>query len=115
MIRVVWTSLTLSMTDFDGIISKNDREAANLHSTHYQKISNLDFSEARWLDKRKASNMVHRSLIKTNLAIPIFSEDFGMHELDEVLHDTDLRKSAGLDMIHVCMIDHLSRDARRMP
>ncbi|GFT33774.1 uncharacterized protein NPIL_569311 [Nephila pilipes] len=91
------------------------KEAANLLSTHHQKISNLDFYEAGRLDKRKASNMVHGCRSKTNLAIIIFSRDFGMHELDEVLHDTDLRKSTGLAKIHGCMIDHLSRDARRNP
>ncbi|GFT36746.1 hypothetical protein NPIL_383201 [Nephila pilipes] len=41
------------------------------------------------------------------------TKNYGMHELDAVFHDIDLRKSPGLDQIHGCMIDHLDWNARR--
>ncbi|GFS86644.1 RNase H domain-containing protein [Nephila pilipes] len=102
-----------AIQDFDGTISKNDTEAASLFDAHYQKISNLDFSEADRLVKRKASNIVQGCCSKTDFTIPIFSKDFGIHHFDTALLYIDLRKSPGPDEIHICMIDHLGCDARR--
>ncbi|GFT58791.1 hypothetical protein NPIL_557801 [Nephila pilipes] len=104
-----------AIQDFDGTISKNDIEAENLLGAHDQKISNLDFSETYRLVKRRASSIVHGCRSKTDFAIPIFSKDIGMYKLLAALHDTDLRKSSGLDdKILVCMIDNLGQNARHM-
>ncbi|GFU51226.1 hypothetical protein NPIL_461571 [Nephila pilipes] len=46
---------------------------------------------------------------KNDFAIPIFSKDLDMPELDTALHDTDLRKYRGPDKIHGNTIDHLYR------